>query len=572
MSGNEVMGALRTNCSMLLGQLSSLLRRLSLLLNKTLVSSGKLPSVLSVTQNYTIIEQCIPDLLRRDFAKIVAETNFRPAAAEDNQVLLSLSLLFLGRFSWLLKCKCESIKAVLLEDTSSSSTIARSASNDVESLLSESSLLAISEDQLKSAFEIADSDGDGVIDAAETQEALLALSLDKINSTHRIDSIFADITNITYDEFVLLYGASALHSTAFLPFFRFRRCLDYLILNAHVIWSLTVVVNNFSYFQSQIFLDFGLDSVEFSQNRSFTAFWSTSNKGNLQEFEENEPILLPGSCSPSLQQFLYRISLQVSNELISMDTFQECYESPFPVVLDDSAFSSNDLFSVTGSILRFLLPFIRMLVHKLSYLTYEQVFMKSQQIPTENLSDYSSSLSYGDEISVQCILDLYCLKQFSVKDFDLDLLEKYRSRLDPVISELISDDLRFNAAVAVEKIRNLFYFDSGLESEVQKLTLNNNEQSLIDAKVVEHTIGELLSGQISDSRDALISARFGQLPLAMVAVTSTMDSSKSALFPKKGQNTDSTQRPVKEEKLSQISAVNDSSNNNGATKSIIKWW
>ena len=142
-------------------------------------------------------------------------------SAEEKTCILNAALL-LGRLAWLLKINGRFIADAL-------QPIQGAVGND-----------SISDDQLFSAFEIADTNGDGLVTVTEATEALQALSLERVDEQTRRIAFLDPVPGATlaYAEFNLLL-ASILSSPSAprLPWERMQASLDRVIVLAHTVWA-----------------------------------------------------------------------------------------------------------------------------------------------------------------------------------------------------------------------------------------------------------------------------------------------------------------------------------------------
>jgi hypothetical protein len=171
LSGMALMNVLKSNCSKLIGQLISFFRKLSEHLHVILQSSRPLSSEKS--ELFKLLDSPLigvssklrgkmRDLLHPFHSNNPGDGNSERTVHHSKAVLASV--LFIGRVAWLLKCRCESVKHAFGPNK------AKSASKNNNGSGSHRRLVNVTEEQFRSAFEIADTDGDGVVDQSEAVE------------------------------------------------------------------------------------------------------------------------------------------------------------------------------------------------------------------------------------------------------------------------------------------------------------------------------------------------------------------------------------------------------------------
>ena len=103
--------------------------------------------------------------------KLKNSSPISPSDALEVSPLLS-GILIIGRIAWLLKIRGRFIEEALVQFKSRASSSSLSNASDPIGGFSISSADMSSEEQLRSAFEIADTDGDGIVTNAEAVEAI----------------------------------------------------------------------------------------------------------------------------------------------------------------------------------------------------------------------------------------------------------------------------------------------------------------------------------------------------------------------------------------------------------------
>ncbi len=171
LSGMALMNVLKSNCSKLIGQLISFFRKLSEQLRVILQSSRSLSCEKSelfklldspLTGVSSKLRGKMRDLLHSFHSNNPLDGKSERSVQQSKAALASV--LFIGRVAWLLKCRCDSIKHAFRTNK------AKPATNSNYGGDAHRRLVSVTEEQFRSAFEIADTDGDGVVDQSEVVE------------------------------------------------------------------------------------------------------------------------------------------------------------------------------------------------------------------------------------------------------------------------------------------------------------------------------------------------------------------------------------------------------------------
>lgn len=212
------------------------------------------------------------------------------------------------------------------------------------------------EDQFRSAFEIADTNGDGVLSYAEAVEALQAISGEADSSkspsgssaTASAFNLSPSLTpTLTYTEFALICGSTLLSGDSALPVVRLQRCLEQIITATHVTWALCTVHMMGRNLRQQYLADLGFTnssqssgtatakktnkSDERDQKKPFKVTWvskwidldgSIDEDGDASAGAQKEQVLIPGGMCASLRAFLHKVSQHGTSSLVSIDTMQ----------------------------------------------------------------------------------------------------------------------------------------------------------------------------------------------------------------------------------------------------------
>lgn len=359
---------------------------------------------------------------------------------QDSSASLCCAALIVGRIAWLLKIDGRFIDEALLMSSRTGVVTTLSSKRDL-----------VSEDQLLSAFEIADTNGDGIVTLAEAAEALQALSLESL----RLDdpgtsySFLKHVPNatLTFPEFALL-SASILPepSVPRAPILRLLSSLDLVIATAHTCWANVIVSVIVVGFKESLANDLSVSAVTTSSATppSFKNTWK-QKKVYLDDEDTasdrySEVISYPSTTSVSLSCLFYKAVSALNTSVVSADTlrpipddfisnFHDKPETAFipstsgsrhPPVLSLTAFASNALFSAFG-------------VAVLS--AYDQL-----QTETNKASERLTVLAASKykEYTVQVVFDILVSETLLKKFTNLptvayaDVSADWKDRLDPV--------------------------------------------------------------------------------------------------------------------------------------------
>ena len=284
--------------------------------------------------------------------------------------------LIIGRLSWLLKIRGRFIEEALVQSKARSLSVSTNGSGaELGSVFAINAADLSSEEQLRSAFEIADTDGDGVVTNAEALEAIQALSTgNTLESSTPPQYLHPSVVpSLSFNEFVLVCN-DIVNENESRPLIRFRACVDDVAQTAHGIWSSCLLDGLRRRFDLSMRLELlGIDTV-FDGTLSFESLFgkafemsstlSSHDKKNLcrklfsvtkrklkiswvTETLELEDVMIPTGISASLTEFLFSISKHSSGSLLSVDTIQEL---PLYDIFDKN--SKNGLESFNPNTLR----------------------------------------------------------------------------------------------------------------------------------------------------------------------------------------------------------------------------
>lgn len=153
--------------------------------------------------------------------------------------------------------------------------------------------------QIKSAFDIADTDGDGLLNLKEYSEALNALGVTEVNLS--ISNFFH---TVTFLEFSMLCSHFALASQVH-PISQLKTCLSVLVAHSHSAWA--------QFLSQSAYRSIALVSIQ-----DYRTLLESSNIVR----SKNRDSIHPSSVSSSLLKYLFKISHHFYTTLLSVDTIQ----------------------------------------------------------------------------------------------------------------------------------------------------------------------------------------------------------------------------------------------------------
>lgn len=320
--------ALLIQCSQLAGQLAVMLR------------------VISTSCNFVLDAR----LAGRNSTQVSSKKTHSATKASFIEIsgdcALTTGLLLLGRFAWLLK-----IRGRFLEDALSSS-VSQSDSHSIQSCD------LTSEEQLRSAFEIADTDGDGIVTYSEALEAIQALAINDTSfsassaltdgqhnrhssSPSSYPFLSAVLTpSLTFGEITLLC-AHLLPPEVCAPASRLKACVEEIIATTHMRWAEKLVQELARPISDILSEELGISSLidknkttqktgkgkSFTPTATFKSSWRKQYVEMDTDFDTGdsvrEQLSVPVTVSTCLNSFLFSLSHRTSAALLSIDTVQQ---------------------------------------------------------------------------------------------------------------------------------------------------------------------------------------------------------------------------------------------------------
>jgi hypothetical protein len=330
----------------------------------------------------------------REYSSAIHEMMKKIMAApsiEDVQ-LLSNANLFLGRVAWLLLCRGSFLQVSLGIQRQKLSS---KGNNDVLYGMS-------SEEQLMSAFEIADTNGDGLVTCEEAEEAILALAVDRSSDIERSLLSSTLTPRLSFDEFSLITLHLQTTDVRLKAIRRVGGLLQGLLQQCHqsaadgIVW----LASNHSQTLHQHFLTTNKVS-------EVASFWIMASVRDKDGNETGDRYHLPSGASMSLMTFLSKLAVDLGS-FTSSSTIESIFRND--AMNADTAFSFDD----------------RSLAKQMLGLVMQQAI--------KALTDRYKCYEASDEVVLQCIVDIsLCTRLFGSSNKDLNaLLADWKNCVDPV--------------------------------------------------------------------------------------------------------------------------------------------
>lgn len=440
--------ALKVQCCHLVGQFFVFLRSIGESCRDALIKRGFLSSDLQNlnrrldSKTSTCADSLVPIIKKCCSSRITSSVyKYHHAGINSNvskkrmtalDVSIASGLLLLGRVAWLFRIRSSFLEYALELNASDSKTSIAFELN--------------SEDQFRSAFEIADTDGDGVLTYLEALEAIQALAVSDNSSFNNnketneetnmsedaaiMYGLSASLTpSISYPEFVLICGSQLLTSSVFHPLNRVSEIIDNIIVFAHVVWAVCTVQSVGTSLLDDVGKELCFDLLnetnrkKQSTEKPFKISWHSKS---VDLDEDSDRMLVPSSCSSFLSKFLFSINNSLMIASVSIDTMQRV---PTGTTSD-------------GSLLVQLDGNDAMLCRIVSKIVSELVVQEVHYMFDLFLSRVSQSSDVSDiveESSLQVIFDLLVCSSITIEKQKLPLgsVSKWRQHVDPITAEII---------------------------------------------------------------------------------------------------------------------------------------
>jgi len=374
----------------------------------------------------------------------------QPKEAKDK---LASGLLLIGRLAWLLK-----IRGGFLEETLS-----------VPSSLSTAAAQLTTEDQLRSAFEIADTDGDGVVTYSEAVEAVQALAVGDSAAEAEGAGIGSDprsgaapflsmllTPSLNFGEMTMLCAHMLAPETC-QPLARFHACAEDLVTTSHKKWAERVVGEQAAELGEALSVELGMEG-----HCHFRSFWRPAAAAG----EDIGDALIPTSCTHALARFFLALNQRAAVSLVSIDTIQV----PTPQLT--AAPSSSSSTSTTAQ--RRLCASVLQQLHASAVAAAVEQYSSVLDTRSQDQAAYAKAHNLVKS-SQRLLVEKRCEDCALQAAFDLLVVEAvasrcgvalpvktracvsgWNSRLDPINAELLSPLLRTAAAKFAAKTFLLF--------------------------------------------------------------------------------------------------------------------
>lgn len=367
---------------------------------------------------------------------------------------LSSGLLLLGRLAWLLK-----VRGRFLEDALASHGLGADKSGNTQAQLGAARYDLSSEDQVRSAFEIADTDGDGVVTYSEAVEAVQALAVSDPEDSLLGSSAAGAVTSatpflsmlltpsLTFTELAMLC-AHLLTPDSCRPADRLRACIEDLVTLAHAKWSERTVADLGVALAVEVAAELGPGG-----HAHIRTFW----RPHWVDMDETqrEQMLVPAACSGALTNFLLGANQRAAAYLMSIDTSQVL--PPAPEV--DACGGAGGVDRLSSLVLGQL--------HGLavaSAVAHYAALLKAPQAADCMGSTRASKLAQlrAEDCALQAVFDLLVVEAVAERcrvtaPSGLKACQAgWRARLDPINAELFAPLLRVAAALFATRTFLLF--------------------------------------------------------------------------------------------------------------------
>ncbi len=390
--------------------------------------------------------------------------------------ILRQSALFLGRLALSLKSESDVLHLNLFE-----------ISVQQEKISDRIDFRLISEEQLKSTFEIADTNGDGIISKEEAFEAMSALSV------YPFELSLDEERTFDYEEFLLMFGSRLLSTEEFVAIDILHRSLDRLLSISHMLWALILVESEVNLFSAALKKSFVLPSNQLSELSVRGKIFWIARSGDSNDLASYEDFPLPLTCTTTLVTFLQKLSFEFSTLGISIDLFQ---------------------FNQSAELCQQLCPFISVLSHYLRAITFASLLQAYDQLLLIFLQTEKRDALIEDCV-LQGLYDLQVLShsipQESKLGLDFSRLKgKYEGMVDPVTLQFFLTHLRTEAEIMSKQLFSLSHIQT---SQNLRTLCFDEHASLPYSFGVENTLKKLLANATLPPPTA--PPKFSLLPLAL---------------------------------------------------------
>ena len=422
-------------------------------------------------------------------------------AYQDPQICSLLSgILVLGRISLSLKTR-----GYFLKNIFSSTVGAYRSCCDSNRRFNLSS-----DDQLRSAFEIADANGDGLLTIEEAIEAIQAINVSEKIESDYYEFLSSELTpSLSLPELALICG-DLLVPEACTPFEYCIICLDNMIDVTHAYWC-NIILEDLG---ESLCVNLSSELGNIDLARNFKALWKHSQISLDESRVEN--ILLPTTASSSLTTFFTLLNFRVTHGVLSVDTIQD-------LIPEEIGAGQGSRACLVAQIQRNLRE--KSMSTVLS--AYNNIFQKVHSTQAQNFLSGRVS-DWKEDCALQCLFDLRLLRglleksqsvgsrlcQSTENTFDRTL-QAWEALIDPVNFEVFVPILATNLEHCVISSSLLFTGLNGLSS-VNVLIHSQGEIDGIEQQQQQQQQQQSLFSRTQ----AYEIPKFGFLPLAITFAAS----------------------------------------------------
>lgn len=407
---------------------------------------------------------------------------------DGGQLLLVSGLLLMGRLTWSMKYRCNSLYTALQKQASNGNMV--------------------SMEQLRSAFEIADTNGDGVLEHDEAVEALQALSLGEENH-----SALNRITSLSFPEFLLVFGTDAVSQDSNL-LSAMEDSLDHLTSMCHVIYAVHTIQTASGSLGKELLVDLGMETGVFCKYKST---WITQTV-------EGDSMPIPSQCSAALYMLLYSTCKDVNHCMVSMDSLAAYYNHHAHHGID--ATNEEDFNSMQLLAYHFYpkqqaantVVLVQCVYQMVYQLLLEHIYVEYRSSVDQIVRKQAAA---GDEVFMQLMVDLQVCKHLCQRLHAVDrqadfqsMLDEVSAQIDPVLQELVNQPLEAMAKSIITRMHLLLfpYAYTGMPGS------SASTNGIAVATNMNTPAANIVSTLFASSTSNM---RFGLLPLALLTNTSS---------------------------------------------------
>lgn len=467
LSSNALLQTLKIYTSKLVGQFISLLRRIVDSLTSTLFNSQvNYLYFFNSLQNSSCFPPSLKSIITTNYSLYLTRASQQSQLSlpnTSNHLLPNIhsALILLGRLSWSLKCHCDATSKALdpFRDTIQTNTPENIPTNNFNNI--------ISEEQFRSAFEIADADGDGIIINDEVTEALQALLLSETSTELYSQKNFSlkSSVSLTFDEFILIYGSENLPQDELVPLSRFHHSLDRLLILSHlpcfISWISSTSMELNKELEATLFnyTDNGSNINQYSLLKQAWSHAYIDDDGELRlpkdqkEYSDSgyEKIFYPSRTSSPLLHYSLNLSSLFNRYFISLDTltdFEFNKSNSLALISKDGLNEVDQEYTFSQLLFFYSIKDNNNYIFNFSR-GFQQLFIDLSLIEVHSLYSRFSEKS-NEVINLQIYFDLQFTSQLTSRWFSQSysllplfssLSTSYISQIDPITEELLKSTI-----------------------------------------------------------------------------------------------------------------------------------